>query len=358
MKSSARQFALKCALATISAMLLALPVAAQVLVPQITTNKGCQETGDDPVFAIGERITVSFRVGSASVGSASASIVDHTTNGQIVVLSFGQVATNVTYAFKATVGGPAGDETLVLRAARNGASTDSSPCSFTVAGAPPPTGSPHPTRTPTATKTPSSATPTRTVNSDLTGELHTSRGCREDGDSATFAIGEPITLALRLDSNSSPAAFASIVNSLPNGVQTVISFGALPTNLPLLIGGRVGPPPGVHTLRLRGAISGPQMLLDTCSFLVAGGPLSTPTHHPTRTRTPTRTFTPVPGACVGACAQPGMVTVNDLLTVIQIAAGQMPVSACPSADPNHDGQVSLEEVLQAVNNALDGCPGS
>ena len=49
---------------------------------------------------------------------------------------------------------------------------------------------------------------------------------------------------------------------------------------------------------------------------------------------------------------------NDLLTVIQIAAGQLPVSACPAADPNGDDQVSLEEVLQAVNNALDGCPGS
>ncbi len=49
-------------------------------------------------------------------------------------------------------------------------------------------------------------------------------------------------------------------------------------------------------------------------------------------------------------------TVNDLLTVIEIAAGRASIAACPLADSNGDQQVSLEEVLQAVNNALDGCP--
>jgi hypothetical protein len=147
----------------------------------------------------------------------------------------------------------------------------------------------------------------------------------------------------RLDSDTSSAALASIA-----GAQTILSFGAVPTNVPLLVTGRVGPPEGLHTLRLRGSLGGPQTVLDTCSFLVIGGAFSTPTPKPTRTGTPTRTFTPVPGVCVGACTNPGMVTVNDLLTVIQIAAGQVTLSACPSADPNGDDQVSLEEVLQAV----------
>ena len=157
----------------------------------------------------------------------------------------------------------------------------------------------------------------------------------------------------RLDSDTSSAALASIAGS-----TTILSFGAVPTNVPLLVTRPRRPAGGLHTLRLRGSLGGPQTVLDTCSFLVTGDAFPTPTFKPTRTRTPTRTFTPVPGACVGACTNPGMVSVNDLLTVIQIAAGQVTLSACPSADPNGDDQVSLEEVLQAVNNALDGCPGT
>ncbi|HSP96601.1 MAG TPA: hypothetical protein VL049_05080 [Candidatus Dormibacteraeota bacterium] len=347
-----------------AAMLFTLSIASgvqgQVLAPRLTTNKGCVETGDDPMFAVDEQIAVSFRIGSATVSQATASIIDHTTDSRIVVLSLGRVATNHTFTFTARVGGPAGNEALVLRADIQGASAQSAPCSFTVVASP--TASPQ-TRTPTATRTPpTGATRTPTPGANLSGELHTSRGCREDGDSATFAPGETITLSFRLASDTASFANASIVDSRPNGVQTVISFGAVPTNLPLLISGRVGLPQGVHTLRLRGGVGGPQTLLDTCSFLAAGDTIPTPTRKPTRTptrtRAPTRTFTPVPGECVGACTQPDAVTVNDLLVVIRIAAGESPLSACPAADANGDQQVSLEEVLQAVNNAIDGCPGS
>jgi hypothetical protein len=353
MKSQARRFlSLGFLASALSVVLFGHPVAgqaAQVLAPTVTTNKGCRETGQNPVFSIGERINVSFRIGSASTAHASASIFDHTTDGRLVILSFGTVSTNQTFTFAARVAGPAGDEQLILRAVAGSASANSSPCTFTVGGAPPATITPHVTRTPTPTRTPRSThTP---ITADLTGDLHTSRGCREDGDSATFAVGEAITLIFRLDSDTSSAALASIA-----GAQTILSFGAVPTNVPLLVSGRVGPPAGLHTLRLRGSLGGPQTVLDTCSFLVTGDVFPTPTFKPTRTRTPTRTFTPVPGACVGACTNPGMVSVNDLLTVIQIAAGQITLSACPSADPNGDDQVSLDEVLQAVNNALDGCP--
>lgn len=346
-------------------LMAASAVRAQVLVPQVTTNKGCRETGDDPTFAIGERIAVSFRVGSASLSQAAASILDDTTSGQVIVFGLGQVSTNQTYTFTASVGGPAGTETLVLRARTPGATADSGPCSFTVGGAvstvtPRATRTPSQTRTPTRTRTPQSAT--ATPGNDLTGELHTSRGCREDGDEATFAVGERITLSLRLDSDVASSALASIVSSRPNGPDTVTSFGRVPTNVPLLVAGRVGPPSGVHTLRLRGSLGGPQATLDTCSFLVSGDvpptvtPKSTRTMTPSRTRTPTRTFTPVPGVCLGACTQPNTVTVTDILTVVKIATGEASLSACSVADGNGDQQVSLEEILQAVNNALDGCP--
>ena len=35
----------------------------------------------------------------------------------------------------------------------------------------------------------------------------------------------------------------------------------------------------------------------------------------------------------------------------------MPESVCPLGDANEDGQIDISELLQAVNNALNGCPG-
>jgi hypothetical protein len=338
----------------------AVPATAQQLVPQLTTGRGCRETGNDPTYAIGESIVLTFRVGSATVPRATTTIIDETPDDRTVVLSFGQLATNQTYRFTARIGGPSGVETLSLRATIQGNSAQSAPCSFRVVG-----GTPLPTRTrtPTSTRTPA-GNPTPTPDDDLSGDVRTNRGCREAGDAATFAVGETVIIGLRLDSDSASRANASLLNSRPGGLQTLISFGSVPTNVPLSFAGRIGAPSGMRTLVLRGSLSGPQHALDTCSFLVVGDlpPIATPTRRatrtstPTRTATPTRTFTPPNGFCVGACTQPASVTVNDLLTVIEIAAGRTSVDECPSADANGDQQVSLEEVLQAVNNALDGCP--
>ena len=165
MKRQARRFlSLGFIASALSVALFGLPVVAQAaqvaLAPTVTTNKGCRETGQDPVFAVGERINVSFRIGSASTSHASASIFDHTTDGRLVILSFGTVSTNQTFTFEARVAGPAGDEQLILRAVAGSASANSSPCTFTVSGAPPATVTPYVTRTPTATRLPLGATHT------------------------------------------------------------------------------------------------------------------------------------------------------------------------------------------------------
>lgn len=335
---------------------------ASALEPQLTTNKGCRETGQDPVFAVGESIGLTFRIGSTSLSQASAAILDSTPDNRVTVISFGRVATNQTFAFSARIGGATGIETLVLRAESPGLATQRRTCSFTVvAGAPTATRTASRTRTPTRTPTPfGSATRTRTPSGDVSGTLSTNRGCREDGDVATYAIGESILVSFRLASDTQSRATASIVDTRANGLTTVFALGSIPTNVPLSFGGRVGAPNGVHTLRLRVG----NATVDTCSFLVSGSAAPTATRSPsktptaTRTRTASRTFTatPIPSACTGACSGGAMVSVNDLLTVIEIAAGRTPLSACPVADANGDLQVSLDEVLQAVNNALDGCP--
>ena len=64
--------------------------------------------------------------------------------------------------------------------------------------------------------------------------------------------------------------------------------------------------------------------------------------------------TPTPG-CVGDCNHDGMVAINELITGVNIALGNTPVSSCPSFDRNGDGMVAINELIAAVNAALNGC---
>ncbi len=89
-----------------------------------------------------------------------------------------------------------------------------------------------------------------------------------------------------------------------------------------------------------------------------GTPTDTPTPTtPTETPTDLPTATPTtPAACVGDCASTGSVTAADLITAVNIALGTESPSACTTADRNHDGQVTVDEITDAVDNALVGCP--
>jgi Ca2+-binding EF-hand superfamily protein len=50
------------------------------------------------------------------------------------------------------------------------------------------------------------------------------------------------------------------------------------------------------------------------------------------------------------------VSVSNLVLGVNIALNQAPVSACPAFDPDGDGRVTIAELIQAVGNALNGCP--
>jgi hypothetical protein len=76
----------------------------------------------------------------------------------------------------------------------------------------------------------------------------------------------------------------------------------------------------------------------------------------TSTPTPTATAVPTP-LCVGDCNGDGVVTVDELLTMVNIALGNDEVSTCEPGDLNQDSQITVDEILTAVNNALNGCPG-
>ena len=62
-----------------------------------------------------------------------------------------------------------------------------------------------------------------------------------------------------------------------------------------------------------------------------------------------------PIACVGDCGGDGSVTVDELLTMVNIALGNTPNSACPAGDADSSGDISVNEIVAAVNNALNGC---
>jgi len=39
--------------------------------------------------------------------------------------------------------------------------------------------------------------------------------------------------------------------------------------------------------------------------------------------------------------------------MVNIALGNTPVTTCETGDANHDGQITVDEILTAVNNALN-----
>jgi hypothetical protein len=60
--------------------------------------------------------------------------------------------------------------------------------------------------------------------------------------------------------------------------------------------------------------------------------------------------------CAGDCHGNTEVTVDELLTMVNVALGSADVSLCPAGDVNHNGEITIDEILTAVNNALNGCP--
>ncbi len=63
----------------------------------------------------------------------------------------------------------------------------------------------------------------------------------------------------------------------------------------------------------------------------------------------------IPVTCVGDCNGDALVTVDEILVMVNIAIGAEPVQSCVAGDANGDGFITVDEILAAVNNALNGC---
>lgn len=64
-----------------------------------------------------------------------------------------------------------------------------------------------------------------------------------------------------------------------------------------------------------------------------------------------------PPACVADCNDDGAVRIAELITAVNIAAGNQSIAQCRSADHSGDGQVGVAELVQAVAASLSGCAG-
>lgn len=56
------------------------------------------------------------------------------------------------------------------------------------------------------------------------------------------------------------------------------------------------------------------------------------------------------------CNADGRVSINELITGINIALGDAQLSACTAIDRGGDGAVTIDDLVAAIANALDGCP--
>jgi hypothetical protein len=88
----------------------------------------------------------------------------------------------------------------------------------------------------------------------------------------------------------------------------------------------------------------------TVILTTAPGPTMTPTASPT----PTPTREP-PTLCVGDCNEDGTVSIDELITAVNLVLDPSDPSLCRSFDPNGDGVITIAELIQMVNSALDGC---
>src|SRR5436309_9601523 len=63
-------------------------------------------------------------------------------------------------------------------------------------------------------------------------------------------------------------------------------------------------------------------------------------------------------ACVGDCGDDGAVTVNELVTMVNIGLGSIAASACLAGDADGDGSIGIDEIITGASHALNGCGAS
>ena len=95
---------------------------------------------------------------------------------------------------------------------------------------------------------------------------------------------------------------------------------------------------------------------ETASPTATVPPTATVTQTQTVPPTPTASATPAMLPCTGDCDGDGAVTVNEVVLAVNIAQETMPLAACHAADADGSLTIGVNELIQAVLHALNGCP--
>jgi hypothetical protein len=224
-----------------------------------------------------------------------------------------------------------------------------------------PSLTPSPTQTPTVTRT-QTATATPTVTRTFTPS-HTATITPTATDTLTPTRTGTPTRTPTITATPTPTPTATVT---PTPTQT-------PTATPTHTATMTPTVTPTFTPSLTATIT--PTATDTPTPTRTGTPTRTPTITATSTPTPTATVpptptptsaapptatpteTPMPSACVGDCNGNRAVTINEMITGVNIALEILPVESCPAFDANGDRQVTVDELLQAVNNALLDCAG-
>lgn len=102
-----------------------------VIVPQIRTDRGCLEEGQNPIYFVGDPITVFFRVDGVS--QALVRLLDVLPDGRIRLILQQVIPGHRELSLRGTIEPPLGRETLVLQVlSAQGSVTAEDRCSFTV----------------------------------------------------------------------------------------------------------------------------------------------------------------------------------------------------------------------------------
>jgi hypothetical protein len=64
------------------------------------------------------------------------------------------------------------------------------------------------------------------------------------------------------------------------------------------------------------------------------------------------------GVCTGDCGGNNIVSVDELITCVNVGLGYQPMTSCEALDESGDHHATIEEIVKAVYNLLNGCPST
>lgn len=211
---------------------------------------------------------------------------------------------------------------------------------LTATSTPSPIGTVTPTVTLTMTAAPTNAPTATRTQAPSASRTNTSTATQTSsaGPTHTFAATPSLTSTSTLAPTSTRTGTATPTPTLPTASPTV-------TGTPTATATPTQDPTAAPTRTATVALTSTSTPTAT----------ATPTTTPVATATPTPTTIATPKPCVGDCHGLIEVSVGDLITMVNVALGNAALSACSAGDANGDGQITVDEILKAVGNGLNGC---